>query len=135
MSHECSTEDHYRAARELLPKMDDVMRQSIEDLLRQADAGVETDNQIIEIISARKVLYAKFQAILECGDVTMGGNFSPLAGYPSNVPPPSLNPLKYICPESGHNFIRLIQKIGQDPGVCPDHKKPLIPIGKKKGVI
>jgi hypothetical protein len=46
--------------------------------------------------------------------------------------PPSPEAPKYICPVPGHDYTRRIQKIGEDPGVCPKHKKALIPIQEKE---
>lgn len=129
MSHQHSTKEYYHAARKLLPQMNDVMRKSVESLLRKAEQGINTENQIIEIISVDKTLCSQLRNILDDGEVTMGVDFSILAGDPS-----SPDALKFICPEPNHDFTRRIQKIGQDPGICPYHKKPLIPIAKKKGV-
>ena len=126
MSTQYSPEDYYRAARELLPKMDENMRRSVEDFLRQAEEGVKTDTKIVEIISEKKALFAKFQAILKYGGVTLG--YAPLGGDTISKTP---NKHKYACPEC--DFILYIQKNGQDPGICPIHKKTLIPLSKKNG--
>jgi hypothetical protein len=122
-------EDYYRAARELLPNMDDAMRQSVEDLLKQAEAGVKTDNRIVEIVTENELLRKQFRDALNLeGEITMGADFSPLAGNPA-----SPNARKYICPVPGHDFIRRIQKAGDDPGMCPEHNVALIPVNEKGG--
>jgi hypothetical protein len=119
--------DYYNAARKLLPEMDEAMRQVVEELLKRAEAGEKVDNRLVEIVTENKVLRKKYRDALELGDEnTMG--YSPLAGGVN-----SPNARKFICPVPGHNYINRIQKVGEDPGMCPMHNLALIPFDQKGG--
>jgi hypothetical protein len=129
MSKNLVPDDYYRAARSLLPEMDEDMRAAVEGLLKKAEGGEKVDNRLVEVITENKNLRSKFREALNSGgDKTMGMDFSQLAG---NVTPPSAQ--KFICPVPGHNHINRIQKAGEDPGDCPVHKVALIPIDQKRG--
>ncbi len=122
-------DDYYRAARELLPEMDDDIRQTVNELLKRAEAGEKMHNYLVEVITEDKVLRNKFREALDmASDNTMGMDFSQLAG---NVTSPATK--KFVCPVPGHNYINRIQKIGEDPGMCPVHKVALVAIDQKGG--
>lgn len=123
---ELTAEDYYRAARQLLPELDDVRKAKIEELLAQAETGMSTDNQIVEIICETKILREYFRKLLHIPP-SIGMMYQPFGGDRS-----SPDAIKYMCPEPGHNFIRRIQRAGEDPGNCPIHHVPLIPINEKR---
>ncbi len=129
MQKDMLPENYYRTARKLLPKMDDAMRKVVECLLKRAEDGEKTDNLIVEVITEDRDLRKKFREALDMADdKTMGMDFSQLGG---DVNSPSAR--QFICPEPGHNYINRIQKIGENPGICPIHKVALIPINQKRG--
>lgn len=124
----------YFAVRKLFPEMEDTTRLAVEELLEKAKLGVKTDDAIVELIALDNNLHIKFNNLLEVqgknlDGIMMGGNYTGLGGNPSQPP----KARKFICPELGHNFTRHIQKAGEDPGVCPVHNLPLIPLDQKEG--
>lgn len=127
-------EDIYFAVRKLLPEMENTTRLAVEELLKKAELGIKVDNEIVELIVLDTNLHIKFTHLLEVqgknlDGIMMGGNYMGLGGNPSL--PPKVR--KFVCPELGHNFTRHIQKAGEDPGVCPVHNLPLIPLNQKEG--
>jgi hypothetical protein len=117
---------YYQAARELLPEMNDDMRQKIEVLLQQAEQGAKTDNLIVDIITDDDKLRRRLREMISVDfERTLG--YPPLGGYPN--PPPAL---KYVCPVEGHEYSRRISKLGEEPGRCPQHHVPLILDSEKK---
>jgi len=127
MTKQISSSDYYRAARDLLPEMEESTRRAIEELLVKADSGAKTDNLIVEIICKDSALRKKFRTLLNVSDRTLS-DYSGLIGNPS-----SPKAQTFICPRPGHDFTRRIQKVGEDPGFCPEHNLHLIPVDQKKG--
>jgi hypothetical protein len=129
MTRNLTPDDYYRAARRLLPDMDDAMRQVVEDLLKRSEGGEQTDNRVVEVIAENRALRKKLREALDLDEErTLGGTFSQLAGA---INPPDAR--KYICPVVDHDYTRRVQKAGDHPGSCPIHQVPLIPIDQKVG--
>ena len=121
--------DYYRAARELLPEMDEEMREKVEALLEQAEQGVKIDNLIVDIITDDDKLRRRLREMMgKDFERTLGG-YQPIGGNPN--PPPAQ---EYVCPEPDHEFSKWISRIGEDPGYCPKHTdKRLILASEKRG--
>jgi hypothetical protein len=121
------TRDYYRAARKLLPKMDDEMRERISELLQQAEQGGKTDNLIVDIITENDMLRRRLREMLGRERERALAGYSPPGGNVRPVPA-----LKFVCPVEGHHYSRRISKAGEDPGECPIHHQSLIPASSKK---
>lgn len=122
-------QDVYTAVRNLLPELDDAMRNSVEALLARADAGDKVDNLIIDLIAENSAARKKMREALYFEDDFLSArDFSGLAGDPS-----SPDARKYMCPRNGCKHTIHIQKAGEDPGKCPEHGISLVLVQKKRG--
>lgn len=113
----------YREVHLLLERMTPEMRTQAEVLLVQAESGKKTDIDLLWLIRADKELSDTLARRLQktAAHKTLG--FNPLGGEP-DVPAS-----KYICPQC--DYARYLQRAGQAPGECPEHRLPLIPYEQK----
>ncbi len=117
------TQAVYRVARELLPEMDEPLRREVASLLERAERGEKTDNLLVERISADERLRPRLRNALAAKRTL---SCPPAAG---DIVPPAAR--RYVCPQC--DYVRYLQKAGQEPGECPEHHLPLIPYEQKAG--
>ncbi len=112
----------YREVRLLLEQMRPEMRTQAEALLTKAESGEKTDTDLLWLIRDDKEL-ANLLADRLKGAATNTKGYAPLGGEHDVLAP------KYVCPQC--DYTRYLQKAGQAPGECPEHRVPLIPYEQK----
>ena len=123
-------EQIYRAARALLPALDEAIRQQVEALLAQAERGADTHLRLLDLLTQDKATRERVRDLLkgEADGERLLGGYDALGGEPESTRPGAV----YVCPVPGCDYRYLIGEAGETPPPCPRHRQPLIPAQEKE---
>ena len=130
MSYKNDPDDIYYAARKLRPYLPAPLQASLTTLLRNAEAGEDISNQILDQLTDDPDARAWLDKTLPRyqDDATMRGGPSPIGGDVGDIPASGV----LVCPEPGCDFDYLVRHAGIRVK-CPDHGVKLVPADQKRG--
>ena len=120
-------DDIYRVSREVLPDLPEDMRQIIIPLLERGEAGENTHNLVLKLLTDDPQIRKKFNKLLSDENFFLSREFSNLGGNTGS----SLGQ-EFCCPEPNCTYEYTIGEVGEEPGVCPHCHKLLIPKKEKR---